>query len=263
MTDTIAQEPMGGSVPEEPQPATPYQLTIKRGFLAFAIMLGSQILVGFIMAFVPSVLAALNGEKPEINIVSITIFSVLISGFVLWWWVRNDMRRFGPSFAPQIGLKPSSMSVRDIVILSVVTFAAVRFLSMAYMGVVSELGGDADSVGAAEQIFAAARENGSVFDKYGMLFTVIFVAPFLEELVFRGYLQSSLLHKMPIWAAIFISSGVFATVHGNLVLWPIYFMLGASMGWVFYKSGSLKAAIGFHLVNNLIFSIVAVMGWTI
>ncbi len=80
----------------------------------------------------------------------------------------------------------------------------------------------------------------------------VVVAPLLEELIFRGFLLSSLMNKTtPFWSAMF-SSVLFATAHLQLVYMPIYFVMGLLLSFVFLKTRSLWPGITFHAVNNLV-----------
>jgi len=81
--------------------------------------------------------------------------------------------------------------------------------------------------------------------------TAVLVAPIFEEMLFRGMFQSMLRSylKGP-WPAIAISSGLFATVHGNLSHWPALFVLGGCMGYSYERSGSLLRPIFIHSIFN-------------
>lgn len=264
MTDTT---PLGTDQPaavesvDSNQGETPYQLSVKRGFLAFAILLGCQMIAGFVFAVAFSVSAVMDGQEADVDLPAITAAAIIVSGIVVLWWARSDLRRFGSSFAEQIGLRPSRMSAFETGILIVGCFVVVRLLTAGYATYVLPLINATDAMGGAEQMLGQAKQAGSMFGQYGMLAAAILIAPVVEELVFRGYLQSALAKRMSAWGAISIASAVFASMHGSLTLWPIYFMLGWAMGWVYEKTGSLKAAIVFHFINNLIFSLVAINGW--
>jgi membrane protease YdiL (CAAX protease family) len=85
------------------------------------------------------------------------------------------------------------------------------------------------------------------------------IAPLLEELLFRGLVQTmirSLLQDSkfraagPVWLAIAASSGLFALMHANPGHWPALFILGACMGYAYEKSGSLFRPIFIHALFN-------------
>ena len=112
-------------------------------------------------------------------------------------------------------------------------------------------------------MFAQIKESGSALTMAGFLFLALMVGPVMEEVVFRGYLQSALARRMPAWAAITITSILFMLGHGPTILWPMYFVYSVAWGWIFVHTRSLKASIAIHILSNLFYTIVAVMGWKI
>jgi uncharacterized protein len=80
--------------------------------------------------------------------------------------------------------------------------------------------------------------------------TIAVLAPALEELLFRGLLQKSLSHRMPIAAAIGISSAIFAAMHLDYYAFPALFAMGAVFGYLYYRTGSLRVNILLHMINN-------------
>lgn len=84
-----------------------------------------------------------------------------------------------------------------------------------------------------------------------LLFTAVaIIAPLIEELLFRGLLQKSLSHKMPIWAAIALSAVVFGLMHMDFYAMPPLVMMGAIFGLIYHLTGSLRVTIVLHMVNN-------------
>jgi membrane protease YdiL (CAAX protease family) len=91
----------------------------------------------------------------------------------------------------------------------------------------------------------------------------VIAAPVLEEMLFRGLFQTvirSLLEtwssglevRHRTWIAIFISSGLFSMVHGNIAHWPALFLLGVCLGYAYEKSGSLFRPIFIHAFFNAV-----------
>jgi uncharacterized protein len=81
-------------------------------------------------------------------------------------------------------------------------------------------------------------------------------APLIEELLFRGLLQKSLAHKMPVWAAITLSALVFSLVHMQPYAIPALMAIGAAFGYIYHKTGSLRVTIILHMINNAVALIV-------
>ena len=79
---------------------------------------------------------------------------------------------------------------------------------------------------------------------------VAIMAPVFEEWLCRGMILRGLLTKMnPKWAII-ISALFFALIHGNPWQALNAFLIGLLMGYVYYKTGSLKLTMLMHFINN-------------
>lgn len=89
-----------------------------------------------------------------------------------------------------------------------------------------------------------------------LILTVVTFGPLLEELVFRGLLQTSLLEifgRAARWRVIFVASAVFALVHVGATTWhalPGLFVLGVVLGWLYERTGSLWPSILVHAGFN-------------
>lgn len=83
------------------------------------------------------------------------------------------------------------------------------------------------------------------------IISIVVMAPLVEELLFRGAIQGYLMRKwnMP-YLGIVISSLIFGVVHGNPAQIPFAFVVGMSLGWMYYLTGSLIPGILMHFINN-------------
>lgn len=83
--------------------------------------------------------------------------------------------------------------------------------------------------------------------------TASFVAPVVEEVVFRGAILRALLQKKwnP-WIAIVISAAIFGIIHFNLTQGVSAFVVGIFMGWLFYRTRSIWPCVILHMMNNTI-----------
>ncbi len=105
------------------------------------------------------------------------------------------------------------------------------------------------------EIQAKLRELVAAIPKTGVNNALIFVAaallaPILEELIFRGLLQNSLMHIMPSYAAIILSAAIFGAVHVDQYAFPTLMALGIAFGYLYHLTGSLRTCIALHAVNN-------------
>jgi len=85
---------------------------------------------------------------------------------------------------------------------------------------------------------------------------VVLVTPVLEEVMYRGILQRTLV-KLDLgrWAAILITSAVFVTMHWSVVPLhglPPLFVLALGFGWVYERTGRLTAPIVMHILFNAV-----------
>jgi membrane protease YdiL (CAAX protease family) len=83
-----------------------------------------------------------------------------------------------------------------------------------------------------------------------MLLLAGIVAPFGEELLFRGVLYTFLREKWGVWIGVFVSSFLFGLIHGNLAVGLTGFLLGIVAALVFEYSKSLWTAVIVHVINN-------------
>ena len=238
-----------------------YQLTVKRGFLALFIMYAFQTLVGIGISYGVRFIVGMSNGEIDIQIIGMS--SVLAGGFIVLLWVWTDIRRFGPSFLPQIGVQRSVIKNSQAVMLVFILLSATHFLSWIYRSVILPLVGQEGIIGGGSKMFAHTQETGSGLGMAGFLVLALIIGPMMEEVIFRGYLQSALVRRMPEWGAITITSLLFMVGHGPKVLWPMYFIYSVAWGLVFMRTRSLKMAIIIHMLSNLFYTIVAVMGWKI
>lgn len=82
------------------------------------------------------------------------------------------------------------------------------------------------------------------------LLCVSVMAPVFEEWLCRGIVLRSLLGVSRPWVAISVSALFFGLIHGNLWQAIPAFLIGLLLGWVYYRTGSLKLTMLMHCVNN-------------
>jgi membrane protease YdiL (CAAX protease family) len=109
----------------------------------------------------------------------------------------------------------------------------------------------------------------------GFVFNVLVLAPFCEEVLFRGFLLEGL--RTPFanrtegkwlqlhwgeWMAVFISTGLWTALHGQYELPELMALLfmGVILGAVRLRTNSLYMAIALHFLNNLVALILLVNG---
>ncbi|GAB4188816.1 MAG: hypothetical protein Tsb0015_09140 [Simkaniaceae bacterium] len=91
------------------------------------------------------------------------------------------------------------------------------------------------------------------------LTSVIVAAPFIEEILFRGFLHGYLRSKVGVKATILLSSFIFSLFHfsmrqeiGNLPLLLSLFIFALFLGFIYERQKTLWACIGLHMMFNAI-----------
>lgn len=79
---------------------------------------------------------------------------------------------------------------------------------------------------------------------------IVLFVPFAEELLFRGYVFRYLDQQTTRVAALVVSSGIFALIHGNWTGFPSYIAVALVFSWVYVKTGNLVAPVVAHGVQN-------------
>lgn len=80
--------------------------------------------------------------------------------------------------------------------------------------------------------------------------TLVIIAPFIEEVLFRGYLYGKLRAVAPMWVAIIVTSLVFGVVHGQWNVAVDVFALSVVMCGLREITGNIWAGILLHAIKN-------------
>jgi membrane protease YdiL (CAAX protease family) len=83
-----------------------------------------------------------------------------------------------------------------------------------------------------------------------MVFFGVLAAPIVEELIFRGFLQSAVRITCDKLQTVLTSGFVFALIHWNAHVFLQIFVLGLMLAYLFEKTGSLVAPITVHICHN-------------
>lgn len=84
---------------------------------------------------------------------------------------------------------------------------------------------------------------------------IVLLAPFTEELLFRGVLLAGLAERLPLRWAVVLSVALFAALHlpdtgGHWQVLPGLVLLAAGLTWLRLRSGSLLPGFGAHALYN-------------
>ncbi len=122
-------------------------------------------------------------------------------------------------------------------------------LQMCYVVVVSHAWRAAMGQDMPQQAVARAMRERGLVDFAALAFFALIVAPVVEEVIFRGFIQKGLERSYGGATAVAITSVLFALAHGvraALLVLPI----GVALGLLYQRTKSLPLCIGFHFGVN-------------
>jgi uncharacterized protein len=176
------------------------------------------------------------------------ILSVLLSGVPMIALLLFLARR--APWWPQFGLKNwSEVSLGRTILISIgVVVCATIFNTIYGTLAIEALGKDFKFQTEITSLLNAIPKTGlNVFLLY---LAVAVVAPAVEELLFRGFLQNALRKWFGPIASIAIAAMIFSAVHIQFYEFPVLMALGAAFGYVYHKTGSMRVTMLLHMVNN-------------
>jgi membrane protease YdiL (CAAX protease family) len=127
--------------------------------------------------------------------------------------------------------------------------AAVAFLGLSNISdcVIGLLGWqDKGTLGTLNAIFRGASPGARLF----AVGVVGLVAPVVEELFFRGYIQTRLVRRWGRWAGICVTSLLFGLSHLDPLQSTCAVTIALFLGWIVERTGSVWPTILLHCLNN-------------
>ncbi len=256
-----------------PEPATQ---TIERrpgvwaGFgivaLYFALQFGLGLLFGAMAGFAVMVAAGFEAARqhhampnaravfdalrasPEIRVVVIVLTLATAAATLAWIVRRAWPAQWSRADLPGFGLTPPTH--KSTYLAAVLLGAGVLLLG----GPLTHLLAGKHPISQDVTVLAASVPVGM---RVLLALLVVCVAPFIEELTFRGVLLSGLARHMPVGWAMLASAVVFGCVHlpDFKFAWypvPTLVMLGLASAWLRVHSRSLWPSVTLHATNNCI-----------
>lgn len=176
------------------------------------------------------------------------IIGVIWTGLIIWlfrWYYR---KRSYESHQHQLKLKDIGINILWFIGMRIVIFIFSYIMLIVY----GEQQSKNDEI-LIEQFQKLQHLNVSTVIAFLSFFIVlIFVAPYLEETLFRGIFKESLFKKTAFILPMIISSVVFSSLHGssNWISFFMYMALGIVLYMAYHRRRSLKDSMMVHMLNN-------------
>lgn len=167
--------------------------------------------------------------------------TLALVGSVYWL----GLRRKGLSWQ-NIGFH--SISTRWVVLAGLIGLGVIPLAGLIALLIRLALGLPAES----PQLEFLAPGEVNLPAALGMILLGGILAPFAEEVFFRGMIYQWIRDRWGLWAGIVLSGLIFGLVHVEPSVAAAAAILGMILAWVFEKSGSIWSAVLIHAINNTI-----------
>lgn len=250
-------------------PKESYTLSPKYPLIAFAIYLGSSLFIAPLLYLLLSYYRNQSLSLVEAIKTLPATYQALIQLFFIAW-VFGALLLFlfylpkpslhylftGKSLSPH----PFHHIFKNLLLGAstlLLSYPTVMAMSLLSAFLIKLLGHEKEVTQTAVEQLKKIRDFPLLFSVMG--FFVIFVVPFIEELLFRGFLQSYFREKWGSWKAIFITAALFSIFHfsrkqagSNIEIILSLSILGFYLGFLYEKQRNLWAPIGLHMAFNAI-----------
>lgn len=176
-----------------------------------------------------------NGLSLEINII-IGALTVLI--LALFAKIQKDTLSKRASIRPYAGGFTFSLIIMGVATCYAITLI-MGLLEMAHVFPQEWIQTQNEAY---QDVFAASP--------FMQFLSVGFIAPLVEEVLFRGCILGVLKKEMHPWIAIIISAVLFGVAHGTPIGILYATALGILMGWLAVKFNSIVPTLFFHMAYN-------------
>ncbi|OGO63857.1 MAG: hypothetical protein A2Z45_01775 [Chloroflexi bacterium RBG_19FT_COMBO_55_16] len=175
----------------------------------------------------------------ELSMVLAALEAIALIGGVYLLGIRRRKQSW-----EAVGLRPAKR--HWLLIATIITLIAIPFISI--FTIILFLAFKFPLVN--PQLEFLLPEGITQLGALGMLLLAGVVAPFGEELLFRGVFYPLLRDRWGVWPGVLVSSLIFGIIHGDLAVGLTAFLLGIILALVFEYSQSLWTSILVHAINN-------------
>ncbi|MBN2190270.1 MAG: CPBP family intramembrane metalloprotease [Candidatus Aureabacteria bacterium] len=200
--------------------------------LSFQVLFGSLLKSGFIRE-IPSMTAQMLMSELIIIFV-IGVFSVVV--YKRYYW--------------KLAALFETKKIREGIIygvLAYVGFYPLYMLLSKITAVIAEYFGFQLKI---QAVVSSIKDIKSLWELLSYILFIVFIAPIIEEIFFRGILYRGCKRFLGVAGASLLSAFLFSAVHMNLLSFLPIFGLGIAFCHIYEKTGSIYSSIIFHAIHN-------------
>lgn len=181
---------------------------------------------------------------PKVESTNISLISMLVSTVLIGVPVVIYLRLNGLSIRRRLRINTISIN----------TFFSIIIISVGFIIILDELDRIVYILFGQPEILQELVEQlriTSIYSGFFIILTTVLVAPLVEEMLFRGYLQKVLEESWEdITKAILVTSLFFALVHLNPYWIVQIYLMGLVLGYLAWQTNSIIPGIILHGLNN-------------
>lgn len=224
----------------------PFFLAVGIQLLATFFAMGTSGLLGGIWSSISGkvVIAELLDDLPALwstqrfNTYIMVVYAVMtIAVFGLWYYMK-----YGGNYLPNPRCVFHPLSLLGIVML----VPGMQYLSTYIVSFTAAL--FPHWLETYEKLLEGAGLDERI--TVGMFLYSVLLAPFSEELIYRGVTLRQARKCLPFWAANLMQAALFGAFHMNMIQGIYAFFLGLILGYVCEKSGSIYNSVLLHALFN-------------
>lgn len=148
---------------------------------------------------------------------------------------------------PEGAVTPHDHPFWGVVAVVLIAYVASLIAVSGYMLVINTLG--LDELLPEPQIPEALYDHAWLVAVFGV--AVVAIAPFAEEVFFRGFLYGGLRRSWRVPLAALVSGVVFSSAHGDPGLIVPFTLVGAILALTYERTGTIFGSMGVHFLFNL------------
>lgn len=217
-------------------------------FVPFLAGLALQFVVVYYFMFISAFLFPLVAPNENIdrlwmdidfNTVVSIVWSIICSVFFGIWYYRSCGGNYKPNFKKNF----HPLQLAGLVLLVPATQFATNILISIIATIFPKWLEDYETL----------LESSGMSDEISIFMMIysVCLAPFSEELIFRGVTMRVARRAFPFWIANILQAFLFGVFHMNMLQGCYAFALGLILGYICEKGGSIYYSIFFHLLYNL------------
>ncbi|PTE69342.1 CPBP family intramembrane metalloprotease [Staphylococcus devriesei] len=192
---------------------------------------------------------------------TITTLIFLILTAVITWFVRSYYKRHTYEHPSKFKGKDIITNIGWAVLLRLIVIGMSYLMLFATGSMQTQ--NDKFLLGDMNANKPTPDQLGQIFPFIVFVIVIIFVAPYLEELIYRGIFKETLFKRSRFWLPFILSSLIFASQHGlsNWVAIIMYTLMGMVFYLAYHRRGNVRDSMMVHMIHNGVTGVIMLVSY--